>query len=147
MAPVLANVISPEPSHSPGVDDITTLYWIAIVAIVLLVVAINGALIYAVARYRSERGAELTAVKSPVAQSAEIHSMSNAGGVMKMRKLDKLVLPAGERVELKPDGNHIMLFDIKRQLRPGDTVPITLILRQGKKTIPIDVEAPVREAQ
>jgi heme/copper-type cytochrome/quinol oxidase subunit 2 len=64
LAPVLANVISPEPSHSPGVDDITTLYWIAIVAILILAVAINGALIYAIARYRSERGAEPRQVRS-----------------------------------------------------------------------------------
>jgi hypothetical protein len=96
---------------------------------------------------RSMRSAEITGVKSPVAKSAEIHSMSNEGGVMRMRKLEKLELPAGQRVELKPDGNHIMLFDIKRQLRPGETVPITLILRQSKKNIPIEIQAPVREAQ
>lgn len=61
---MIANVISPEPSHSPGVDDITTLYWIALVAILVLVVAVNGALIYAIARYRSERGAEPRQVRS-----------------------------------------------------------------------------------
>jgi cytochrome c oxidase subunit 2 len=64
LAPVIANVISPEPSHSPGVDDITTLYWIALAAIVVLVVAVNGALIYAIARYRSERGVEPRQVRS-----------------------------------------------------------------------------------
>ena len=61
---MIANVISPEPSHSPGVDDITTLSWIALVASLVLVVAVNGALIYAIARYRSERGAEPRQVRS-----------------------------------------------------------------------------------
>jgi cytochrome c oxidase subunit 2 len=63
-APASANVISPPPSHSPGTDQITTLYWIAIVVIVALIVIINGALIYAVRRYRSERGAEPRQIRS-----------------------------------------------------------------------------------
>lgn len=57
-------MISPEPSHSPGADEIATLYWIALVAIVLLAVAINGALLFAVRRYRSERGAEPRQIRS-----------------------------------------------------------------------------------
>ena len=91
---------------------------------------------------RSARAAKLIGVSSPVAKSAEIHAMSNSGGVMRMRKLDGLTLPAGERVQLEPAGNHIMLFDIKRQLQPGDTVPITLIVEQGgkRKTVQVDAE-------
>jgi len=58
---------------------------------------------------RSSRDAKIIAVKSPVAASAEIHSMSNDGGVMRMRQLESLPLPAGETVELKSGGNHIML--------------------------------------
>lgn len=61
---MIANVFSPEPSHSPGADEITTLYWIGLVAVVILAVAINGALIYAIARYRSERGAEPRQIRS-----------------------------------------------------------------------------------
>jgi cytochrome c oxidase subunit II len=44
--------------HSPGSDQIETLLWIGFVVAIVLVVAINGALIYALRRYRSERGAE-----------------------------------------------------------------------------------------
>lgn len=57
-------MISPEPAHSPGAEQATTLYWIGLVAVVLLIVAVNGALIYAVRRYRSERGAEPRQVRS-----------------------------------------------------------------------------------
>jgi len=42
--------------HSPGTDQIDTLLWIGFVAAVILVVAVNAALFYAVRRYRSERG-------------------------------------------------------------------------------------------
>lgn len=57
-------MISPQPSHSPQTDEITTLYWIGLVAVVLLAVAINGALIFALRRYRSERGAEPRQIRS-----------------------------------------------------------------------------------
>jgi copper(I)-binding protein len=95
---------------------------------------------------RSQRDAKVVAVQSPVAKGAEIHSMSNEGDVMKMRKLDALALPAGQRVELTPHGNHIMLLDIVRQLKAGDSVPITLTVERGKKKTKVRVDAPVREA-
>lgn len=44
--------------HSPGTDQIDTLLWIGFVAAAILVVAINVALLYAVRKYRGERGAE-----------------------------------------------------------------------------------------
>jgi copper(I)-binding protein len=84
-------------------------------------------------------------VKSPVSKSAEIHSMSDEGDVMRMRKLNALALPAGEPVELKSGGTHIMLLEIKRQLKPGEKVPITLLVEQGGKKAAVAVEAEVRE--
>jgi cytochrome c oxidase subunit 2 len=44
-------------AHSSGADQIDTLLWIGFIAAVILVVAVNAALFYAVRRYRSERGA------------------------------------------------------------------------------------------
>jgi cytochrome c oxidase subunit 2 len=57
-APASANLISPEPAHSPNASDITTLYWITLIVSVLLMVAVNGALLVAVGRYRERRGRE-----------------------------------------------------------------------------------------
>ncbi|HEY7255358.1 MAG TPA: hypothetical protein VH476_01630 [Solirubrobacterales bacterium] len=45
-------------SHSPGTDQIDTLLWIGFVAAIILVVAINVALFYALGRYRAGRGEE-----------------------------------------------------------------------------------------
>lgn len=44
--------------NSPGTDQIETLVWIGFVAAAIVVVAINVALLYAVRRFRAERGAE-----------------------------------------------------------------------------------------
>ena len=93
---------------------------------------------------RSRSGARLVGVRSPAAKTAEIHSMSNDGGVMKMRRLDGLDLPAGQSVRLESGGNHIMLFDIKHPLEPGARVPLTLILEEKGKKKSIQVEAEVR---
>lgn len=43
--------------HSPGTDQIDTLLWIGFIAALILVIAVNAALFYAVRRFRSERGA------------------------------------------------------------------------------------------
>ncbi|HEY1284670.1 MAG TPA: hypothetical protein VGF04_01160 [Solirubrobacterales bacterium] len=43
--------------HSPGTDQIETLLWIGFVAALVVVIAVNGALLYAMRRYRAARGA------------------------------------------------------------------------------------------
>jgi copper(I)-binding protein len=50
---------------------------------------------------------------------------------------------------LKPGGNHIMLLDIKQQLKSGEKVPITLIVQQRgkKKQVKVSLEAEVREVK
>jgi periplasmic copper chaperone A len=93
---------------------------------------------------RSRSGARLVGVRSAAAKSAEIHSMSNDGGVMKMRRLNGLDLPAGQSVRLESGGNHIMLFDIKHPLEPGTRVPLTLMLEENGKKKSLQVQAEVR---
>ncbi len=63
-APAGASVISPKPAHSPGAEEATTLYWIGLIVAVIVIVAVNAALIYAIRRFRSERGAEPRQVRS-----------------------------------------------------------------------------------
>ena len=54
-------------------------------------------------------------------------------------------IPAGKGAELKPGGFHVMLLDLKKQLKEGDTVPLTLVLEgKDKKRQSIEVNAPVR---
>lgn len=75
----------------------------------------------------------LVGVASPVAGVAEVHEMKMDGGVMKMRAVEGgLDLPAGKAVELKPGGFHVMLMDLKTALPKDSTVPVTLLLKDGK---------------
>lgn len=95
---------------------------------------------------KSTDGATLVAAQSPVAGVVEIHEMKMENNVMKMRAVPKLKLPAGQTVELKPGGYHVMLLDLKQPLKKGDTVPITLKF-QGKDGEPqeLEVKAEVRD--
>ena len=93
----------------------------------------------------SETAALLTA-SSPVAGVVEIHTMKMEDGVMKMRALPKLDLPAGKAVKLAPGGNHVMLMDLKQQMKKGDVVPITLKIEgKDKKVQMLEVKAEVRD--
>jgi periplasmic copper chaperone A len=75
---------------------------------------------------------QIVGVSSPVAGTSDLHEMKREGDVMTMRAVDKLELPAGRTVALTPSGYHLMLQDLKQQLRPGTTVPLTLVLRDAK---------------
>ena len=87
----------------------------------------------------------LVAVSSPVAGSAEIHSMRLENGVMQMRQLESLELPAKQMVKLEPGGLHLMLLDLKKPLKRGDKVPLRLTLQRTdrSKTV-LEVQAEVR---
>ncbi len=85
----------------------------------------------------------LVAVSTPVAGKAELHSVTNDNGVMKMRPVDGLTLKPGETVELKPGGLHIMLMEVQGGLKPGDTVPLTLTFEKaGAKSVSASVDKP-----
>ena len=94
---------------------------------------------------QSAQDAKLVAAQSPVAGVVEVHEMAMEGGVMKMRAVPALALPAGKAVDLKPGGYHVMLMDLKGQVKDGDTVPVTLVVegKDGKRQN-IEVKAPAR---
>lgn len=87
----------------------------------------------------------LVEVSSPVAGIAEVHEMAMVKDVMRMRAVEGLELPAGKMVELKPGGYHVMLMDLKGQVKDGDMVPLTLVLqgRDGKRQS-IELKVPAR---
>jgi periplasmic copper chaperone A len=76
-----------------------------------------------------------------VAGKVEVHEMSMVGGVMKMRPVEKgLTIDPGKTVKLAPGGYHLMMMDLKSQLKQGDKVPVTLEFEKaGKVTVSFDV--------
>ena len=85
----------------------------------------------------------LIAVSSPVAGKGEVHEMAMQGDTMRMRPLvDGLVIPAGQAVELKPGGYHVMLTGLNQPLVEGETIDVTFEFRNaGTVTIPVPVLA------
>jgi copper(I)-binding protein len=96
-------------------------------------------------KLQSTQDAKLISAKSPAAGIVEVHEMAMEGGVMKMRAVDGLALPMGKAVELKPGGYHVMLMDLKSQVKDGDAVPLTLTFetKDGKRQT-LEVKAPAR---
>jgi len=95
----------------------------------------------------------LIGASSPAATTAEVHETlamgspapgaSGDGGMMGMRPIARLEIPAGGSVELKPGSYHIMLIGLKHDLKPGDTIEITL---KFERVGEIKVTATVRES-
>ena len=96
-------------------------------------------------RLTAAQDARLVSASSPVAGVTEVHEMKLVDNVMKMRPLPALDLPAGQAVELKPGGYHIMLLDLKQPVAQGSTVPLTLVFetKDGQRTTQ-ELQAPVR---
>lgn len=96
-------------------------------------------------RITPEKNARLVAASSPVAGVTEIHEMAMEKDVMKMRQIPGLDLAAGKATELKPGGYHVMLMDLKQQIKAGDTVPITLVFEdEAKQRFTQDIKASVK---
>lgn len=93
----------------------------------------------------SAQGATLTGVQSDAAGTVQMHSMRQDGNVMRMRALDRLALPADQTVRLAPAGTHLMLLQLKKPLRPGDsvTLDLTVVDKGGGQHI-VHAIAPVR---
>ncbi|WP_323144769.1 copper chaperone PCu(A)C [Massilia phyllosphaerae] len=93
---------------------------------------------------KAAKAARLLAASSPAAGRVEIHQMEMQGQTMRMHAVDGIDLPAGQAVNLASGGYHIMLLDLKRQLKEGEQVPMTLTVQgaDGKRdsvnlTVPV----------
>ncbi len=94
---------------------------------------------------KAKKTVQLVAVESPVAKRGEIHEMSHEGGVMRMRAMKSVKLPAGKKVTFSPGGMHFMLFDPAKPLAAGSTIELTLSFRMPDgKVVKQTVEAEVR---
>ena len=87
---------------------------------------------------------KLIGVESAAADIVEIHEMALVDNIMRMRQVDAIPLAAGERVDLKPGGYHVMLIDLRKPVQVGDTIALTLLLedpRGQRQTVVVDARA------
>lgn len=88
---------------------------------------------------------KLVGVQSDAAKTVEVHEMKMNGDVMTMGPVDSVALPAGKTVSLDPNGYHVMLMGLARQVKEGEQVALTLIVEDAQGTREnIAVKAPVK---
>lgn len=75
----------------------------------------------------------LVGLESPAFEKAEIHEMAHVDGLMKMRRLDEVVVPAGGQARFEPGGRHLMLMSPARHWTAGETIELTMIFASGKE--------------
>ena len=86
----------------------------------------------------------IVAAETDAAERAELHEHMHDQGVMRMREVERVVVPARGRVAFEPGGYHVMLIGLKRSLKPGERVDLTLTLDDGSR---IRLQPEVRRVQ
>jgi periplasmic copper chaperone A len=90
----------------------------------------TGGVFFTVANAGNETDRLLRA-STPIAAGVVLHQMAVDGGVMKMRAVPSVEVRPGGRLELKPNGYHLMLLDLKQPLKVGEKFPLTLTFARG----------------
>lgn len=96
---------------------------------------------YFTIRNRGAKADALTGFSSALAGRVELHETKMDGGMMRMRPLTRLAVPARGSVAAEPGGVHLMLIDLKQPLAPGQRLPLRL---QFARAGIIDVEVVVQ---
>ncbi len=102
----------------------------------------NGAA-YLVIDNPSDTADRLVSVATTRTATATLHRSAAAGGVMQMRILGALLIPAGQRIALAPGGTHIMLSPLATPLKAGERFALSLRFeRAGDRRVLVSVVAP-----
>lgn len=100
----------------------------------------NGA-----AYFRVENGGgesdRIVSARTDIADTVEIHTHEMDGGMMKMRRVESVVVPAGGEARFKPHGLHLMLFGLKEPLAGGTSYALTVVFEKaGEVDVSVDVK-------
>ena len=94
-----------------------------------------------VIKNNSDKDIAITSANSDAAQKNELHTHIKENEMMKMMKIEKLVVPAKSSLELKSGGDHVMLMGLKKELKVGDEINLELSFSDGdKKSIKVPVK-------
>ena len=92
----------------------------------------------------SAQPVSLVEARSPAAKVVELHTHTMEGGMMRMRQVEKIDIPANGEAKLQPGGDHVMLMGLEQDLKPGAEINVTLIFADGSQK---EVLAPVQKIQ
>ncbi len=101
---------------------------------------------YGVLTNISKETLTIVGVNSESFKAIELHETKEENGLMKMKRLPKLTLKPQQKFELKPGGNHLMLFEANPLVKQGDRVTLVFQIedKTGKPTIQSPVDVPVK---
>lgn len=85
---------------------------------------------YFIANNRGRKPAILVGAESTAARAIEMHTTVQDGDVMRMRRLNEVVIPPGEAVRFEPGGRHLMLFGVESL---GESTEIVLVRKDGRR--------------
>lgn len=91
-----------------------------------------------------KKNLEVVSAKADFAKKIELHTHKVEDGVMRMRQVDKMTVPANGELVLKPHGNHLMIFGLKSDLKEGSKQKIQLTFSNGKSA---EVEFSVKKIE
>ncbi|TQV71722.1 copper chaperone PCu(A)C [Exilibacterium tricleocarpae] len=84
---------------------------------------------------------QLIGARSKLAGKMEVHTHEHVDGMMRMRPVAQLQVPAYSEVELKPGGHHLMVFGLRGELKAGGVFPMTLLFAGDRE---VEVEAEIK---
>ena len=94
-----------------------------------------------VIKNNSDKDIAITSANSDIAEKNELHTHIKENQMLKMIKIEKLVVPAKSSLELKSGGDHVMLMGLKKELKAGDEISLELSFSDGdKKSIKVPVK-------
>ena len=84
----------------------------------------------------------LVKMENEVFDNIEVHEMTVVDGLMEMREVSGLIIPAKGQMQFEPGGKHLMLKGPHEHLSKGQTVDLILTFKSGKKqTVSMNVAA------
>lgn len=81
---------------------------------------------------RSKQPIKLVGAATPLAAHPMLMITTKSGGMMGMKMVPSLTIPAGGKLTLHRGGDHVMLMGLKRPLKVGETVTLTLTAEDGR---------------
>lgn len=99
---------------------------------------------YLVFENRGDAVLSVTGIASDDFGRSELHDMIHEDGMMRMRPIERLDIVPGERVELRPGGKHLMLFEPQAELADGGTVTLRVQFEYEREPAERAVELPLR---
>lgn len=85
----------------------------------------------------------LIGFSSPVCEHGELHTHIHDNGMMRMRQIEAIDIPAGGSAVLAPGGLHLMFIDLVEPLEEGQDVPVTLTFENAGT---VELSLPVKGA-